>query len=241
MPARRMVNDRRLFDLCRKACLLPSGLDERFHDANAGNDFLDQRAERGGLILDRGGKRLEPAAEEFRHKHEQRQQDQDQEAEAPVHRQEEGDASDEGNELLGGVDRRLGDDRLNDRDIVHEAGEQLAGPAPCKKAHREGLQMRKEMTPKVGHDALGHRCGQIAVSHRTEPLNDDQSEKQGDELAHSAGIMLDGDDVPQHSGKAQQREIDGGDRHHKQAGQHHAEEIRFQEWTEARKGRHGKG
>ena len=72
MPARRMVKRQALFDLCRKACLLASGLDEGFHDADAGNDFLDQRTEGGGLILDRGGERFQPAAEEFRHKDEQR-------------------------------------------------------------------------------------------------------------------------------------------------------------------------
>ena len=37
---------------------------------------------------------------------------------------------------LAAVDRRFGDDRLDDRDIVHEPGEEFAGPAAGKEAHR---------------------------------------------------------------------------------------------------------
>ena len=78
------------------------------------------------------------------------------------------------------------------------------------------------------------------MAHRTEPLKDDQAEKKEDDLVHPAGIVLDGNDIPEYAGKAQQCKIDGGDHHDQQAGRQHAGEIGLQEGTEACKYRHGK-
>ena len=100
-----------LFALC---------LDEGLHDTDAGDHFLDQGTQGSGLILNRGREGFQPSPEELGHEDEQREQNQDQEAEPPIHRQQERDPSDEGHELFRTVDRRFGDDRLNDRHVVHE-------------------------------------------------------------------------------------------------------------------------
>ncbi len=54
---------KRLIDLIRETSLFPLCLDERFDDANAGNHFLDEGAERGRVILNRDGKRFQSTAE----------------------------------------------------------------------------------------------------------------------------------------------------------------------------------
>ena len=89
--------------------------------------------------------------------------------------------------------------------------------------------MRKEMPAKVGDDALGNPCSQIAMAHRTEPLQDDESEKDGDQVRHPGLVVLHGDDVPQGAGQPQQGQIDGGDTHDQQACQHHAGQVGLQE------------
>ena len=59
--------------------------------------------------------------------------------------------------------------------------------------------MRKQMRPKIGDDVLGDQCSQVAVPHRAEALKNHQPKEQRDQLVHAGGIMLDGNDVPQHS------------------------------------------
>ena len=89
--------------------------------------------------------------------------------------------------------------------------------------------MRKEMLAEVGDDALRNPCSQIAMAHRTEPLQDDEPEKDGDQVRHSGLVVLHGNDVPQGAGQPQQGQIDGGDTHDQQACQHHAGQVGLQE------------
>ena len=77
--------------------------------------------------------------------------------------------------------------------------------------------MGKEMLAKVGDDVLRNPRGQIAMAHRTEPLQDDEPEKDGDHVRHPGLVVLHGNDIPQGAGESQQGQIDGGDAHDQQA------------------------
>ena len=82
--------------------------------------------------------------------------------------------------------------------------------------------MFKEMSAEVGNDALRNPCGQIAMAHRTEPLQDDESKKDENHIRHFGLIALHSNDVPQGAGQPQQGQVDGSDAHDQQPGQHHA-------------------
>jgi len=79
---------------------------------------------------------------------------------------------------------------------------------------------------------------EITVSHRTEALQHDQAEEQGDQFGHPSSVVLYSNNVPQRSGEPQQGEIYRRDPHHQHSGEQHAGKIGFQEWKEALKGRH---
>ncbi len=66
------------------------------------------------------------------------------------------------------------------------------------------MQMSEEMSAKVGNDALRNPCGQIAMAHRAEPLQDDEPKKDKDHVRHFGLVALHGRDVPQGAGQPQQ-------------------------------------
>jgi hypothetical protein len=58
------------------------------------------------------------------------------------------------------------------------------------------LQVPEEMPPKIGHDTLRDPGGEIAMSHRAESLQDDQSKEKTDQLRHLRRVSLHRDDIP---------------------------------------------
>ncbi len=229
----------RRLDLGDESLFFAFGLNERFHDADSCDDFFHQRADGGGLVLNRRREGPEPPSEQFCHDDQQRQEHQDEQAELPVHRKQEARAADERDDLFGRIDRCIGHDVLNDGDIVHEPGHQLAGPALGEKVDGEGLKMGEEVCPEVRHDPLRDPGRQVAVSHRAEPLQQDQSQEQQDHLRHAFGIVLNGDHIPERPSQAEQGQIHGCNRHDHNGGGDHPGNVGLEEGVESVKREHG--
>ena len=60
------------------------------------------------------------------------------------------------------------------------------------------------------------------MPHRTEALQENQADEQPDQFRHAITIVMDGNNVPERAGQAQQGQIDGGDSHHEESSQDHS-------------------
>ena len=131
-------------------------------------------------------------------------------------RNKNGKPADEGDDLLGEVDRDVGQRGLQGADIVHEPRHQLTGPPPGKEAQRKGLEVAEEMRAEIRHDVLARRGGQIAVPHGEDALAENSASEFGDRGVQSGRVPLNKNRVHQSADHPKHGEVDPRHAHHKQ-------------------------
>lgn len=76
------------------------------------------------------------------------------------------------------------------------------------------------------------------MAHGTQALEQDEAQEQADGLCHPGFVVLDRDQIPEISGKAEQGKIDerhAGDQH---PGHHETRQVRTKEWEKSFKDEH---
>ena len=175
---------------------LAVGLDKRFHDANAGNHFLNQGGHGGGLILDLRGEGFQTFAEYSGYQDKNRQQDDNQQTQFPIHVEQKRKAADQGHDVFRGINGCVGHEALNHTNVVHQPGKNLSGSSPSEKAEGQRMHVTKQMRPKISDDLLRQPGGEVALSHGHDALHHGDPQKHQDGPGHERHVSLNRHDVP---------------------------------------------
>src|SRR5690348_6687020 len=136
---------------------------ERFHDAVAGNGFVEQVVDVGQLVLTAAGGVAHPPANPARGKnHERDKQDQDPGQLAAQHDDHAGD-KDEGEHLLQEFSQHRGHGVLHALNVVNDGGEQSAGGVALEEGCRTTQDRVVHIVAQVGDHAVAGVVHQVGA------------------------------------------------------------------------------